>query len=172
MTTPTKWVCAQRRLRLASASSQSDPSSLSEWRKLRSLATHWAHSEDSDHTGCPGWSESSLGAQSFCWFCHAVAHMIVYVSNFKSLNWNVIVGFPKFRPCTHILKYHGSWMNDEIEVPCSCYCRDQMEKQSRYQMPKQKFEDPGKGLRSGTFQRNLARVLYLETCVWNTYSRF
>ena len=20
--------------------------------------------------GCPGWSESSLGAQSFCWFCH------------------------------------------------------------------------------------------------------
>ena len=20
--------------------------------------------------GCPGWSEASLGAQSFCWFCH------------------------------------------------------------------------------------------------------
>ena len=26
--------------------------------------------------GCPGWSESSLGAQSFCWFCHEAAHMI------------------------------------------------------------------------------------------------
>ena len=26
-------------------------SSLSTWRKLRSLATHWAHSEDSDQTG-------------------------------------------------------------------------------------------------------------------------
>ena len=26
-------------------------SSLSGWRKLRSLATHWAHSEDSDQTG-------------------------------------------------------------------------------------------------------------------------
>ena len=26
-------------------------SSLSAWRKLGSLATHWAHSEDSDHTG-------------------------------------------------------------------------------------------------------------------------
>ena len=26
-------------------------SSLSAWRKLRSLATHWAHSEDSDQTG-------------------------------------------------------------------------------------------------------------------------
>ena len=31
-------------------------------RKLGSLATHWARSED--------WSESLLGAQSFCWFCH------------------------------------------------------------------------------------------------------
>ena len=25
--------------------------------------------------GCPGWSESSLGAHSFCWFCHVVAHI-------------------------------------------------------------------------------------------------
>ena len=24
--------------------------------------------------GCPGWSESLLGAQSFCWFCHETAH--------------------------------------------------------------------------------------------------
>ena len=24
--------------------------------------------------GSPGWSESSLGAQSFCWFCHQAAH--------------------------------------------------------------------------------------------------
>ena len=27
--------------------------------------------------GCPGWSESSLGAQSFCWFCHVAAHIVV-----------------------------------------------------------------------------------------------
>ena len=26
--------------------------------------------------GRPGWSESSLGAQSFCWFCHEAAQMI------------------------------------------------------------------------------------------------
>ena len=26
--------------------------------------------------GCPGWSESSLGAHSFCWFCHEAAHML------------------------------------------------------------------------------------------------
>ena len=36
---------------------------LSTGRKLDSLATHSAHSEDSDKTGgCPGWSESSLSA--------------------------------------------------------------------------------------------------------------
>ena len=28
--------------------------------------------------GCPGWSESSLGAQSFCWFCHEAAHLLTY----------------------------------------------------------------------------------------------
>ena len=27
--------------------------------------------------GCPGWSESSLGAQIFCWFCHVAAQIIV-----------------------------------------------------------------------------------------------
>ena len=26
--------------------------------------------------GCPGWSESSLGAQSFCWFCHVAAQIV------------------------------------------------------------------------------------------------
>ena len=44
-------ICAQRRLRSAWASAQSDQSSLSAWRKLGPLATHWAHSEGSDHTG-------------------------------------------------------------------------------------------------------------------------
>ena len=27
--------------------------------------------------GCPGWSESSLGAQPHCWLCHEAAHMEV-----------------------------------------------------------------------------------------------
>ena len=27
--------------------------------------------------GCPGCSESSLGTQSFCWFCHAAAHLFL-----------------------------------------------------------------------------------------------
>ena len=49
MTKPTKWLCAQRRLRSDWAPVWSE-SSLSAWRKLWSLATHWAHSEDSDQT--------------------------------------------------------------------------------------------------------------------------
>ena len=43
--------CPQQRLRSTWASAQSDQSSLSAWRKLWSLATHWAHGKDSDQTG-------------------------------------------------------------------------------------------------------------------------
>ena len=50
---------------------------------------HCAPSENSDQpghppvetlirlSGCPGWSESPLGAHSFCWFCHAAAHFFL-----------------------------------------------------------------------------------------------
>ena len=62
MTKPTKWLCAQWRLRSAWASAQSGQSLLSAWRKLWSLTTHLAHSEDSDRLGrCPGWYKSLLG---------------------------------------------------------------------------------------------------------------
>ena len=44
-------MCAQQRLRSAWASAQYDQSSLFTWRKLGSLAAHWADSEDSDQTG-------------------------------------------------------------------------------------------------------------------------
>ena len=57
-------------------------SSLSAWRKLGSLATHWAHSE------YPGWSELSLGAHSFCWFCHVVAHVVSF-ARLYSVWWNL-----------------------------------------------------------------------------------
>ena len=50
---------AQRRLRSAWTSAQTDQSSLSAWRNIGSSATHWAHSEDSDRSV---WSESSQGA--------------------------------------------------------------------------------------------------------------
>ena len=56
-------------------------SSLSTWRKLGSLATHWAHSEDWSNWADgirPVWSGSLLGALSFCWFCHVTAHLLCF----------------------------------------------------------------------------------------------
>ena len=52
MTKPTKWHVrpAKTQISLGIRPVWSE-SSLSAWRKLRSLATHWAHSEDSDQTG-------------------------------------------------------------------------------------------------------------------------
>ena len=52
-------------------------SSLSAWRKLGSLATYWAHSEDSVQTGwiprliCLRWVH-----MPFCWFCHDAAPVL------------------------------------------------------------------------------------------------
>ena len=42
--------------------------------------------------GCPGWSESSLGAQSHCKFCHVAADMcfqfsVIETSVLKFLSW-------------------------------------------------------------------------------------
>ena len=52
MTKPTKWLCAQRRLRSAWASALSDRSLCCPHKeKYMSLATHWAHSVDTDQTG-------------------------------------------------------------------------------------------------------------------------
>ena len=52
VTKPTKWLCAQRSLRSTWASAQSDQSlRCPHEQKIGPLATHWAHSEDSDQTG-------------------------------------------------------------------------------------------------------------------------
>ena len=52
-------------------------SSLSAWRKLGSLATHWAHSKGSDQTGrMPRLIRVFAGQQALCWFCHVAAHLI------------------------------------------------------------------------------------------------
>ena len=52
VTKPTMWLCAHRRLRSTWASAQIGQSSLSAWRNLGPLVTHWAHSEDwSDWAG-------------------------------------------------------------------------------------------------------------------------
>ena len=66
MTKPTKWYVrpakTQISLGILPVWSESSPSA---WRKLGSLATHWAHSEDSDQTG---WSESLLAHFHFVGF--------------------------------------------------------------------------------------------------------
>ena len=42
----------------------------------RRLWSDWADAKTLIRLGgCPGWSESSLGAQSLCWFCHEVAQL-------------------------------------------------------------------------------------------------
>ena len=35
----------------------------------------------------PGWSESSLGAQSFCWFCRAAAHFRLITATFSGVQF-------------------------------------------------------------------------------------
>ena len=73
----TKWLCAQRRLKSAWTSAQADQSlrcALNGW--LRTQAFFMRTAKTLIRLGgCPGWSESSLGAQSFCWFCHEVTQM-------------------------------------------------------------------------------------------------
>ena len=41
---------------------------------------------------CPGWSESSLGAHSFCWFCHVVAHILTYSFITSSCSFSITLG--------------------------------------------------------------------------------
>ena len=54
--------------------------------------THWAHKEDSDQT------ESLLGAQSFCLFCHEAAHLCS--SRTKKRNWGYKIISGTKRPIT------------------------------------------------------------------------
>ena len=77
VTKPAKWVCAQRWLRSAWACAHSDQS-------LRcalngSLRTQVFFMRTAKTLirlgGCHGWSESSLGAQPHCWFCHEADQM-------------------------------------------------------------------------------------------------
>ena len=72
MTNPTKWLCAQKKAWVLNYP-------LSAQRKLIRLG------------GCPGWSESSLGAQSLCWFCHGVAHFMDKLSFLQRVYLGVVV---------------------------------------------------------------------------------
>ena len=65
-------------------------SSLSAWRNLGPLATHWAHGKTLIRLGgCLGWSESSLGAQSFFWFCHVAAKLLLHEKCEVKYTWSI-----------------------------------------------------------------------------------
>ena len=80
MTKPTKWACAQRKLRSALASAQSDQSlrCINEESLDPSLPIERTAKSLIRLGGCPGWSESSLSAQPLCWFCHDAAHILMW----------------------------------------------------------------------------------------------
>ena len=84
MTKSTKWVCAQRRLRSAWASAQSDQSLCCTFNgQLRTQGFFRQTAKTLIRQGgCPGWSESSLGAHSFGWFCHVVAQLLILMSQY------------------------------------------------------------------------------------------
>ena len=72
-------MCAQRRLISALASAQSDQSLCCPHEKSLGpkLPVECTAKTLIRLGGCPGWSESSLGAHAICWFCHAVAHLLL-----------------------------------------------------------------------------------------------
>ena len=77
-------------------------SSLSTWRKLWSLATHWAQAKTLIRPGgCPGWSESSLGAQLLCCFFHVAAHMPKQV--LLAIQLVVVIHYLTYEPSHEIM---------------------------------------------------------------------
>ena len=109
MIQPTKWLCAPRRLRSAWASAQSDQSlRCPAWRKLGSLGTHWAQSED-----WLDWEDTQADlslrwAQSH--FVGFVMNRLIYRADPKPcLFWIVIpYSYMQYRPRSIIIE----WRND------------------------------------------------------------
>ena len=92
MTKPTKWVCAQRRLRSAWASAQSDQSSLcAQWVAKDPWFLH-ADSKDSDQTGrMPRLIWVFAGRTLICWFCHVAAHMAFWPIKMKVRSYQTLL---------------------------------------------------------------------------------
>ena len=73
MTKPTKWLCAQPG-HLPSLIRVFAVHMKKAWVLSYLLSWQWRLIRLG---GCPGWSESSLGTHSFCWFCHVMAHILL-----------------------------------------------------------------------------------------------
>ena len=71
-------ICAQRRLRSAWATAQSDQGLLSSWRSLRPLAILRVHSEDwLDWADAQADPSLRWAHRPYCWFCHAAARIYI-----------------------------------------------------------------------------------------------
>ena len=111
MTKLTKWLFAQRKLRSVWASAQSDQSSLcAQWVAKDPSFLH----ADIEDSGCRGWSEFSLGAQSFCWFCHEASKVwmifLPYFSTLCTLNNCMLHSWKLFRKYDFLRRF-GRYRN-------------------------------------------------------------
>ena len=81
-----KWLCAQRKLRSAWASAQSDQSLRCPHEENLGPKLHVERTAKTliRLGGGPGWSESSLGTHSLCWFCHEAAHTMFCFQHYCS----------------------------------------------------------------------------------------
>ena len=92
-------------------------SSLSAWRKLGSLATHWAHSEDSDQTG----------HMPFCWFCQDPALVCLLFGHIdESLHADRITWLYVYQPqhnlSTPVMYYWPFQGGASVVVYSYCQC--------------------------------------------------
>ena len=82
--------------------------------------------------GCPGWSESSLGAPSLCWFCHVAAHIVLYhqkpcfLKDYSDcttkLTETVIVSMLKFLLDNIFVVFDGQIFQQTIGIPMGINC--------------------------------------------------
>ena len=101
MTKPTKWLCAQRRLRSAWVSAQSDQSSpCAQWVAKDPSFLHADRTAKALNRlgGCPGCSESSLGA-------HAILLVLSWGGSFFILTGLTVFQYQTFRLSTYLCSY-------------------------------------------------------------------
>ena len=103
------WQNQQNEYAPSEDSDQPHEESLSAWRKLGSLATHWVHNEDSDaqadlslhwaHTHCVGFDMSWLTSISNAWGCnsHLQETAVDCMDRHKSVWPNLVKLLQKFR---------------------------------------------------------------------------
>ena len=107
----------------------SEPS-LSAWRNLGSLNTHWAQSEGSDQTGrMPRLIWVRWAHRPYCWFCHAAAHCVCHIRWFSLLTcifYSLAHATPLSNSCTFIV-----WKLLRLQLQltrCCCFLRSTCEK--------------------------------------------